>query len=168
LAAAGCATASLDRSESRGSPAAAIQVADVPVRGFTVRVRRAGDGEALEGELLAVDAAAIHLSNGYQGPGQVISVPIRQVEAVEVRDVFASGALGLAIWTGLGALSTLSHGLALVLTAPVWLLIGIPVSIGAAVGNDLAVRPAEIPALYQFARFPAGLPPDWRSGTIAD
>ena len=61
-------------------------------------------------------------------------------------------------WTALGAVSTLSHGIFLILSAPLWILVG---SITAASASHEPIRqypdrPWE--ELKKFARFPQGLP----------
>ena len=68
-----------------------------------------------------------------------------------------------AIWTTLGTLSTLSHGMFLTVSAPLWIIVGS----SAASGESLRDRYVEeLPAaiywdkVQKFARFPQGIPPD--------
>lgn len=64
----------------------------------------------------------------------------------------------LATWTTLGTLSTLSHGVGLVISAPVWMI-----------GGSLAARSQSYKPVFEdpstevlrrYARFPQGLPPN--------
>jgi hypothetical protein len=68
----------------------------------------------------------------------------------------------MSIWLGLGTLTTASHGLLATITAPAWAAGGVPALIHAALTNDLKVKPAAYGYLYQYARFPGGIPPHWR------
>jgi hypothetical protein len=167
VALASCATYDprlLDRSRGfGGKPVAKVDVGDVPVHGFpaVVVVR---DGPDLEGELLAVGGDRIYVFS--ENDKRVVTSPWSGVR--EVRITVAPSRPGepggSIVWTVLGTLSTLSHGYYLIITGPIWLLFGIPVS--AANTNSVAV---EVKAdefhrsLYQFARFPQG-PPPWLTG----
>jgi hypothetical protein len=55
-----------------------------------------------------------------------------------------------------------SHGGFLVLTLPLWLGTGIPVSVGEARSNDAVGKSEYFERLFEFARFPQGLPPKYR------
>jgi hypothetical protein len=157
---AGCVTAQFDRSQGIGSPTGKIDVAEVPVRGFVVRVDFT-EGGRLEGELLAVEPSWIYLSNGGEGPEQVVPVRLAEVSNVEIRDIYWTPSAMLAIWSVVGTISTLSHGVILIFSAPVWVGTGIATSLAAASGNDLTVSREDFPRLVQYARFPAGLPEHW-------
>ena len=74
---------------------------------------------------------------------------------------------GLAAWTGLGAISTASHGVALLGTLPMWLIVGSATTASASGEPDEHCSAAEIKErggvcwqdLAKFARFPQGIPP---------
>jgi hypothetical protein len=113
------------------------------------------------GELLAVGADTLWLYS--DSAAGVRAMPLAAIGRAEVywydRDTEV-----IASWTIVGMLSTLSHGVALVLSAPVWLLFGL-----AGAGTDLAASRVQVDApdfarLRPYARFPAGWPPgfDWR------
>jgi len=117
------------------------------------------NGKSVSGELLAVGEAG--------KPGQelvfvgsedrvyaVRAIDIRGVQIVEYEPRTAG--TGTA-WVTVGTLSTISHGLAAVLTIPGWLLLGgIPVRIDSRMGvSDAYVLDGRV---SKFARFPQGMP----------
>lgn len=133
-----------------------IPAADVPVCGFHVEVTaRSGGSPFASGELLAVDPCGLHVltENG------VVHVPLHEVMEVDVRMPEGMSGGAVALWTGLGTVSTLSHGVALIITAPLWLVTGGVAGAQAGERHGVA-RGTELPRLGDFARFPAGLPAD--------
>ena len=152
----GCSHATLDRGAGYGGkPLAAsdLRVEDVPVFGHTVIVRFRPRGK-VEGELLAVKADRL-----------VLRVARRRVEVLhnEIDEVgvvlYPAGAGWLALWTVLGGASTVSHGLYLLITAPViWAGGGGATAATAGLFNKLWVKRADVARLYQYARYPAGMP----------
>ena len=137
-----------------GSLIESVPIDEVPVHGYEVDVEMAHD--SVSGELLAVGPSTIWVLFNEK------VVPISRTEIVLVEvDCYASGALGLGIWTGVGALSTGSHGAFFIISLPVWLAVGIPLIVTAAESSELEVGRSNIDGLYQFARFPQGLPPGW-------
>jgi hypothetical protein len=156
LGAAGCGHNMLDRDVSEGTPTTAA-IEDVPVKGFAVVVEpRRGRGDDVKGELLAADERGVWVLTD-EGTR---FVPREAIEEVRVNVYSNLGWVTLA-WTVTGALSTASHGFFLVLTAPAWGALG-----GGITGAEFAKGKAhawsnQTPYLYQFARFPAGLPAGW-------
>lgn len=143
----------LNRRVSYGDPTS-VRVEDVPVRGFgaTVTTR----DRSLSGELLAVDQDHLYLLDG----GDTLDIPTGDIEKVTV-DLYPSQAGWILVWTLVGIASTLSHGRFLLITAPTWLVVG-----GVTAGTTYAasvkgVHPGDVVYLWQFARFPAGLPKGW-------
>lgn len=66
----------------------------------------------------------------------------------------------VAFWTVLGTLSTISHGVVLIISAPVWIISG---SIAAGAQSQTSHHhtvPARWLSLGKYARFPQGLPPE--------
>ncbi|HJQ87670.1 MAG TPA: hypothetical protein VJ820_09435 [Propionibacteriaceae bacterium] len=124
------------------------------VRGawIVVELREASSDPAqrrVEGELIAVDAAAVHVlsMSGYR------PVPRPLIGRVTVGGVFHSRGL-LALWASIGAASTLSHGALLVTTVPMWTLAGVLAS----AHESRAGIIKDLDAARAFARFPQGLP----------
>jgi hypothetical protein len=151
---AGCtAHGSAIRSEPRGKRAA-VAVADVPVKGFDVTVFT--DAATFSGELLAVDSCYVHVER----PAGAVAIPVTRVESVGVQLYPSTAAGSVALLSVLGTLSTPSHGWYLVFSVPVWLTSGIATSVNLAYADDVTVKDSTF--LFQFARFPQGLPPGWR------
>jgi hypothetical protein len=113
----------------------------------------------IEGELLAATRDTIHVLAG----GRWIAVPVSQVKQATLTG-FNIRIQSLETWGLLGTLSTGSHGVFLILSAPTWII----ASTAAASTASRAPRvqgtsPAELNVL---ARFPQGLPPDLDRATI--
>ncbi len=143
-----------------GTRKTGVGVEKVPVRGFPVQVGIAE--RRISGELLAADGDFIWVLE---------KNCLRQLEYQRVSwasvEYFTSFAPLVGGWDGLGAMSTLSHGFFVVFSLPIWLGIGVPTAIGAAVNNDLEFKPKQFDKLYQFARFPQGMPEGWPSHLYA-
>ncbi len=109
----------------------------------------------VDGELVAVDKDSLYvLSDG--GLDAVALSSIRKAKLMSYR----SGSGEPALWTLLGTLSTASHGVGLIITAPVWILVGSSIAAGQSHAPELK-RPEHAWAeLRAFARFPQGLPHD--------
>jgi hypothetical protein len=150
---------SLDRSKGFTGNETTASLEDVPVRGHDIDIEHAG--QTTSGELLAVDDLYLYVLTD----GRVRAIERRKVTQVSV-ELYASQAGQAGLWTALGTVSTVSHGFFLVITAPVWLATGISVTAGAAATNDLEVRDDKLGPLYQFARFPQGLPPTWPGARV--
>jgi hypothetical protein len=117
-----------------------------------VTLESAPDSLALRGELIAVSADTLFvlpLSRRLQ------AVPRSSVADTKLTTFDANWGY-LSTWTALGTLSTLSHGLVLALSAPVWLIAG---SISSAVqSHKPIIEDPNTDALRRYARFPQGLP----------
>jgi len=111
----------------------------------------------IKGELIAVTEDDIIILSF--GP---VIVPIDTIDAVTIA-LYKNNGLLIGSWTLLGALSTLSHGLGLIITAPLWLVTG---SItGIIDSGDGIIKVTEdiesfLKQMAIYARFPQGLPPD--------
>ena len=158
LLCAACATVSgLDRSKpTGGKPVADATVDEVPVLGQEATVELTA--RTLVGELLAVDEDHLWLSV----EGRVIPVLRPDVKRVSI-ELYPSGVAHTAAWAGLGAGSTLTHGLLLIFSAPIWFAVGGGTVNAAAVSNDEEVALLDLDKLHQFARYPQGMPADRRN-----
>jgi hypothetical protein len=123
------------------------------VFGFPVRVRM--DHVEYNGELLGCDAQSVYLSlNLREGPG----VPYARVPmdgTSEIRIEQPSAAAAVVVWGTLGLLSTISHGLFAVGSAPAW---AVATSGAAAAAWNPGHNFADCDALRPYARFPQGVP----------
>ena len=107
----------------------------------------------VEGELIAVDKDSVHVLSG----SRLVSLGMRDVRDVTLT-TFDQPRSDMQTWMVIGAVSTLSHGVFLILSAPTWLTVG-GVSV-AQVASTPRVRLKDgIDALQKFARFPQGMPP---------
>lgn len=118
---------------------------------------RAGSRAAYaEGELIAVGPDTVFLL-----PAEgLIAIPMGAIRRATLTAYDAQSG-GLAAWTLLGTVSTLSHGVGLIVSAPVWILTG---SIATASASRAPRRQYRSEAeawqeFRKFARFPQGLPP---------
>jgi hypothetical protein len=155
----GCVHGGLNRDVSRGSPTT-VDVKDVPVHGFNVKVERNDDD--VEGELLAVEPRGVWVlpKDATTTLGRVF-IPASEITNVRI-DVYPTQPWSYVGYAVLGTLSTISHGFFLIFTGPTWLLTGISTAIGEGASGHIDVpRPEDHVYLYQFARFPAGMPPAW-------
>jgi len=122
--------------------------------GAWIVISRVGGASAESGEFLAFDRDSVF-----------VLAPSREVRTVP-RDSVAQAHIwfydpetrNLAIWTALGAVSTISNGFILILTFPAWTIGG---SIATAVHSRKPMRRVDRSgwdAARIYARFPAGLP----------
>jgi hypothetical protein len=112
-----------------------------------------------EGELIAVSPDSLYVLVGAAG---LMALPTKGVVNAVV-ETYDSRAGLLGVWMLLGTASTVSNGVGLILTAPMWLLfgtIGISKATGAAQVQRSGSSIGDWAALQKFARFPQGLPPD--------
>jgi hypothetical protein len=159
LVVASCAHAGLNRSDSRGAHENDVHATDVPVRGFQVSVETASSTES--GELIAIDEQFLYV-NASDSPAVWAGERIARAQVVKVTVEVGPSASGtLGIWTAMGCLSTASHGVFLVFTGPIWLATGIPASAGESAAAKAVANPDQLSQLYQYARFPQGLPPSF-------
>lgn len=148
-----CAHAPIDRDESLGKPMKVASVLEVPVRGFPVDVTT--DAGRYSGELLAVEAYSLYVRTA---SGETIAIARGDVRrmSVEVRSSASGGVGGL---TTIGTLSTISHGMLLVFSAPIWLITGISTAVAESSGNDAdASDHTLLNYLRTYARYPQGMP----------
>ena len=146
----------LNRSEPMGDRLAeAPPVGDVPVHGHVVTVEaRARD---VTGELLGIDAASVWVLEEVDGGrGRPVAVPRRDVRRVGLV-AYDAGTATTAGWAVAGTVSTVTHGVFLIFSAPIWMAVGIGTSLDEGLSNDIEVGPDGLDALSQYARFPQGM-----------
>lgn len=114
-----------------------------------------GHGKIAEGELIAISADSIFVLSEVSLTG----LQLADVSKVRVAS-FESGASWLAFWTTLGSISTGSHGVALIISLPVWLIAGSAATAGQSRVplTTLDAPLLEWKALRPYARFPQGMP----------
>jgi hypothetical protein len=110
-------------------------------------------GTQTDGELIAVNRDSVYVLT----TGGLAVIPVRGVAKLNVTGYDAQAA-ALALWGLAGTLATISHGILLIFSAPVWIITS---SIAAAAHSR---EPREIypevalNALRIYARFPQGIP----------
>ena len=111
---------------------------------------------AFEGELIAISADSVFVLVS----DSLVARSLKGVRRVRVVG-YDPKAVDLMNWTLAGTLSTASHGIVAILSAPVWLLVGSAVTSSAARSSEI-----NVPGYYRtwddlrpYARFPQGLPP---------
>ena len=108
---------------------------------------------AVQGELIAVHADSFLV---LPLDGALQAVDRASVRTVALTTFDANWGY-LSTWTALGTLSTLSHGVVLILSAPVWMLGGSAAAAAQSYRPMINDPGPEI--LRRYARFPQGLPP---------
>ena len=128
-------------------------VAQREAYGGWIAVERAQDTskQTVEGELIAVTPDSLYVLT----PDSLLSLPMGEITSATLTTYDAR--LGrLATWTALGAISTISHGVGLVLTFPLWTIAGSTLT--ASASKAPRVQSADATSLQPYARFPQGLP----------
>jgi hypothetical protein len=113
---------------------------------------------ALEGELIAVDDDSMYVVRNVG----IVSVPATDVRRILLQ-VHGSSTAAVAAWAVVGTLSTASHGLYSMISAPLWILGSTVAGVEASkLGKQKHEPPVRWPQVAQslqpFARFPGGLP----------
>lgn len=123
---------------------------------------RTDSGVSIDGELISVDGdrGTIHILRDRQ----LLTVPILGITSGELYG-YRSAAGTLSTWTLVGTLSTASHGLLLVLSAPAWLLSGSIATYRESNASRVEVSDGWR-AIAAWARFPQGLPPGVDARTL--
>jgi hypothetical protein len=152
IAASGCAGIQAPRGSV---PMVAVAPQD-PFGGWAAVWEGKGYSPDFQGELIAVGPDSVFVLAG----DSLVARSIRSVRRVRVVG-YDPKAADLMTWTFLGTVSTASHGIVAVLSAPLWLLIGSTITSGAAHASEINV-PSQHRTwedLRPYARFPEGLPP---------
>jgi hypothetical protein len=138
-----------------------VPIEDVPVSGAEVTIVRVDESKTT-GELLEATEDHITLLEG---------TTIVTIETTDVRRViltrYANGTLigVLAVWSAVGGLATLSHGLFLIFTGPIWGAISTGAIVPVAADEArfaYADKKSDLTFLHEYARFPQGLPPQYK------
>ncbi len=109
-------------------------------------------GVRVDGELIAVTADSVWVL----GTASVV-VPVANVRQGKLTTV-QSEVGNVAGATGLGVVSTISNGILLVFTMPLWIIVGTAAGSSQSYAPERRVPPLHWAELNGFARFPQGLP----------
>ena len=109
-------------------------------------------GARVDGELIAVTADSVWVL----GTASVV-VPVASVRQGKLTTTNAEVG-NVAGATGLGVVSTISNGILLVFTMPLWIIVGTAAGSSQSYAPERRVSPLHWAELNGFARFPQGLP----------
>jgi len=109
-------------------------------------------GARVDGELIAVTADSVWVL----GTASVV-VPVANVRQGKLTTTNAEVG-NVAGATGLGVVSTISNGILLVFTMPLWIIVGTAAGSSQSYAPERRVPPLHWAELNGFARFPQGLP----------
>lgn len=149
----------------RGSRMApSLTAATVSARGSWTVLELTGSDHLLGGELLAATRDSLYLipndcpSNGCGA----LAVAIEDIERGHVFKYRPEQ--GVGVWAATGAVSTLSHGVLLVFTLPMWAVSGILASHSITSEAQIHVSKGDydLVDVMAWARFPQGLPEEMR------
>lgn len=131
------------------------ELAGIWTNGGWATLRQAGETQNVEGELIALQADTVFVltTDGLR------AVPIGDGDYLRVAG-YDSEWGGIAGWTVTGTLSTATHGFYLVLTAPLWILVGTSSAAVASWAPIMRYPACDLEELAAYARFPQGMPPD--------
>jgi hypothetical protein len=115
-----------------------------------------GPGEEekeVKGELIAVEEDSLFALSeiGF------VSIAAGDISRATLR-AYDSKHGALATWTLLGTLSTASHGIILIASAPIWILWGSLTTAAASHAPEVKYKEASWDELSKYARFPQGMP----------
>ncbi len=111
------------------------------------------------GELIAVHSDTMFVLNDSVG---LEAVPLTSITYARLGWYNAQWG-GLAAWTLLGSLSTISHGVGLLVSFPVWVIGGSLATSSVSRGPIVVVRQGDAEGwtlIARYARFPQGMPAD--------
>ncbi len=106
-----------------------------------------------DGELIAVEAESLFVLQGTE----LVALAWSDVSKAQLM-AYDSKKGGLAWWTTLGSLSTVSHGWALGLSLPLWIIIGTTTTASQSHAPNYTCPQRSWQDLVMFSRFPQGLP----------
>ena len=114
------------------------------------------DERELEGELIAIDGDSLFVM--LEGrPSTLVALHGRKIRKARLR-AYDPQTDKYAPWVVLGTVSTISHGIGLTLTAPLWILGGSSSVATQSKMADYGYPGPEAVEMRKFARFPQGMP----------
>lgn len=115
----------------------------------------------VHGELIAVhpDSVLVLTVN------HLFAIPLNKITKAKLT-AFDANTGPLALWSVVGTLSTLSHGVGLIISAPVWIITGTAATSAQSYIPQLSFPKKSWTEFRPFARFPNGLPPGLERQTL--
>lgn len=137
-----------------------VEAGSNPFGGWITLSVASPDGpRTLDGELIAAEGDSVHVL----GLSGIQSLALADVTDLKL-EMFRVERVGLVTWTTLGIVASLSHGFVLVLTAPLWAIVGTAAT--SAYSHAPVVTTRNVAALRSYARFPQGFPPGVDRSTL--
>jgi hypothetical protein len=116
--------------------------------------------DKISGEFIGLSEENVYVE--VQFGKKLYAIPRDEVKEAQIVVFYPDGTGYLGLWTLLGVLSTLSHGWGLILSAPIWLLFGIPSMIGRSYEPVFSYSKKELDKMSIYARYPQGVPMEIR------
>jgi hypothetical protein len=106
-----------------------------------------------EGELIAIDQDTLYVLEN----NLLIRIPLNQIMKAKLV-AYKSEHGKLSLWTTAGAISSISHGMILVLSMPTWIIAGSLLTASQSNVPIETIPSAKWHRIRKYARFPQGLP----------
>jgi hypothetical protein len=119
----------------------------------------AGGSRTVEGELIAAAADSVYVLT----TDSLVALATGVITSATLT-AYDARLDAMTTWSALGGVSALSHGWFLVLSLPVWVIVGTTTS--ASVSKEPRVESVDGAVLRPYARFPQGLPPGLDRGAL--
>ena len=107
----------------------------------------------VQGELIALSPDRVFVLTD----AGLLEIPKTTISQAKLT-AYDSGAVALSVWTFLGTLSTISHGVFLIISAPVWVIGGSSITAVQSHKPVISYPENSWEAFQRYARFPQGLP----------
>lgn len=121
--------------------------------GGWISVQRQSHRETIHGELIAVDRDSVFVLTAEE----LFVIPLADVRRAKLTS-YKSGGSAIALWGLAGTLSTISHGVILIISAPLWIVSSSIAAAGASREPQVTYPQRSQQELSMYARFPQGLP----------
>ena len=134
-----------------------VPIAEVPVNGAEVTILRNDDSKTT-GELLEATEDRVTILRG----SSLVTIDTNDIRKAIVTRYENGALIGiLAVWSAVGGIATISHGVFLIFTNPIWggISTGAILPVAADEGRfAYADKKSDLAFLHEYARFPQGLP----------
>jgi hypothetical protein len=116
------------------------------------------------GEFITFQDSLVYVINN----NKVVNVPFNRIYRAEL-EIASNKKMGLAIWSSLGFLSTISHGFLLMFSGPAWMIFGTASTVSESNRNRFVSNTPDYSwwiNANKFSRFPQGLPKNYDLSTL--
>lgn len=137
-------------------PDASSEQIDVYGGWITLEYSAGNSVETADGEFIAFQDSSVYVLTEFR----LIRIPSKDVRRASV-DIYSKNTLTFALWTVAGTASATTHGWYVIISAPLWLLTGIPSTISESMDGRLERGNPSTSwwlSASKFSRFPQGIP----------